>query len=109
MFYTPNGTTVSSKGVPDHWILEYLSGLAVEHHKTGEMVWLPLSDAAGDLFPELTAYLDGLERIGVPVVLTQPKAKGSPAKPFLFCEARKRAAKRAASRWPHAAMVGLLS
>jgi hypothetical protein len=73
------------------------------------MVWLPLSDAAGDLFPELTAYLDGLERIGVPVVLTQPKAKGSPAKPFLFCEARKRAAKRAASRWPHAAMVGLLS
>jgi hypothetical protein len=28
VFYTPNGTTVSSKGVPDHWILEYLSGLA---------------------------------------------------------------------------------
>jgi hypothetical protein len=41
----------------------------------------------------LTAYLDGLERIGVPIVLMQPKAKGSPAKPLLFREAQKRVRK----------------
>ena len=32
------------------------------HHKTGELVWLPLIHSNGSLFPELTAYLDGLER-----------------------------------------------
>ena len=55
VFYTPNGTTVSSKAFRITGYLEYLSGLAVEHHKTGEMVWLPLSDAAGDLFSRATA------------------------------------------------------
>jgi integrase len=67
--------------------------IRVEHHKTGEMVWLPLRDNSGDLFPELKAYLDSLERLGVPIVLMRPKAKDAPAKPFLFREARKRVRK----------------
>ena len=62
----------------------------VMHHKTGELVWLPLAHKGAPLFPELTAYLDGLERIGVPVVLMCPKAKGATAKPFTRREARKR-------------------
>jgi hypothetical protein len=67
--------------------------IRVEHHKTGEMVWLPLRDNSGDLFPELTAYLDSLERLGVPIVLMRPKAKDALAKPFHFREARKRVRK----------------
>src|SRR5262245_32332109 len=43
------------------------NSVRIEHHKTGEMVPLPLSDQNGALFPELTAYLDGLERLGVPI------------------------------------------
>lgn len=66
------------------------SAVRIQHHKTGELVWLPLSDAEGDLFPDLTQYLDGLEPLGVPVVLMQPKAKDAPAKPFKLREARKR-------------------
>ena len=62
----------------------------VVHHKTGQMVWLPLVNNGAQLFPELTEYLDALDRIGVPVVLMRPKAKGATAKPFTRREARKR-------------------
>lgn len=66
------------------------------HHKTGELVWLRLVDPETQqpLFPDLTAYLDQLERLGVPIVLmrSQRKHKGAevPAKPFTLREARKR-------------------
>jgi hypothetical protein len=69
----------------------------IVHHKTGELVSLPLGDASGSLFPELTAYLDGLERIGVPVVLMRPVAKGAPARPFRLREARRRVRQAAAA------------
>lgn len=62
----------------------------VLHHKTGELVWLPLVHNGTALFPELAHYLDSLERIGVPVVLMRPKAKGAAAKPFTLRDARKR-------------------
>lgn len=66
------------------------------HHKTGELVWLPLSDEDGALFPELTTYLDGLERLGVPVVLMKPKrGKSKPARPFKMRDARARVRKAA--------------
>ena len=71
----------------------------IVHHKTGELVWLPLSDSDGPLFPELTAYLDGLERLGVPIVLLKPKSKtAQPSRPFKLRDARarvRRAAKKA--------------
>jgi hypothetical protein len=68
----------------------------VLHNKTGVLVSLPLIDNEGPLFPELTQYLDGLERLGIPVVLMKPKAEGAPAKPFLLRTARNRI--RAAAR-----------
>lgn len=68
----------------------------VVHHKTGEVVPLPLVDGEGPLFPELTAYLDELERLGVPIVLMRSKRGGAPAKPFLLRTARNRV--RAAAR-----------
>ena len=70
--------------------------MRVFHHKTDEVVSLPLLDKDGPLFPELTAYLDDLERLGVPVVLMKPKAEGAPSKTFLLRTARNRV--RAAAR-----------
>lgn len=70
------------------------------HAKTGAEVWQPLADEDGDiLFPELTAYLDGLERLGVPVVLMRPERRRRdadgrlampPPEPFTLREARSR-------------------
>jgi hypothetical protein len=37
------------------------------------MVWQPLEDEQGALFPEIESYLAALPRIGVPVVLLEPK------------------------------------
>jgi len=79
------------------------NAVRVLHHKTGQVVFLPLVARTGEpLFPELTAYLDTLERLGVPIVLMQPKPLGAqvpgPAKPFLLRTARtrvRRAAKKA--------------
>ncbi len=66
------------------------------HHKTGEQVWLPLSDEDGPLFPELMSYLITLERLGVPIVLMKPKGKvAKPARPFKMRDARARVRKAA--------------
>jgi hypothetical protein len=77
------------------WV-ERPNAVRIMHHKTGELVWLPLVDQRGPLFPELTTYLDGLERLGVPMVLLRPQRKGGPARPFLLRTARNRV--RAAAR-----------
>lgn len=42
----------------------------VFHHKTGEIVWMPLEDEDGPLYPELEAFLAPLPRRGVPIVVT---------------------------------------
>ena len=47
--------------------------VTILHHKTGKQVPMPLSDREGPLFPELVAYLDGLERLGIPIVLMKPQ------------------------------------
>ena len=72
-----------------------VSFVRVQHHKTGAVVSLPLQGRDGPLFPELAAYLDTLERLGVPVVLMRSKL-GRPAKPFLQRTVRNRV--RAAAR-----------
>lgn len=87
----------------DYRPAERPNAVRVLHHKTGEVVWLPLVAQGGEpLFPELSAYLDTLDRLGVPIVLMQPKPLGKqtpgPAKPFLLRTARtrvRRAAKKA--------------
>jgi hypothetical protein len=75
------------------------NAVRILHHKTGELVWLPLADLRGPLFPELTAYLDSLEHLGVPMVLMRPKRKDAPARQFLLRTARNlvRAAARKAA------------
>jgi hypothetical protein len=66
----------------------------IEHHKTGEQVDMPLADRDGPFFPELTEYLDSLERLGVPIVLMKPQrlagAKVAIPRPFLLRTARNR-------------------
>jgi hypothetical protein len=52
----------------------------VRHHKTGEKGWMPLDDEQGPLFPELEAYLAGLKRLGLPIVLTT--GMRGPARPY---------------------------
>ena len=73
----------------DYRPAERLDAVRIVHHKTGELVWLPLSDDDGPLFPELTDYLDKLERLGVPIVLRKPKGHApEPARPFKLRYAR---------------------
>jgi hypothetical protein len=45
----------------------------IEHWKTKKMVWQPLEDEQGALFPEIESYLSSLPRVGVPIVLLEPK------------------------------------
>jgi len=54
------------------------SHVRIEHHKTRKMIWQPLDDPhveAGDgrFFPELEDFLAQLPRLGVPIVLLEPK------------------------------------
>jgi hypothetical protein len=83
----------------------------VVHHKTLERVEMPLrwSTSSSDqpwgdqLFPELTSYLDGLERLGTPIVLSAPKRKTRIAltnamEPHLFLLRDARARVRKAAR-----------
>ena len=50
----------------------------VEHHKTGEEVWLPLEDEKEEgkelLFPEIEKYLAELQRLG-PAIVMRPKRR----------------------------------
>lgn len=79
---------------PDYRPAARPNSVRVEHHKTGAQVWMPLADDDGPFFPELTAYLDALPRLGVPIVLMTPERRqgGSACdpRPFLMREARKR-------------------
>ncbi|MEQ1695121.1 MAG: hypothetical protein ABL901_04695 [Hyphomicrobiaceae bacterium] len=45
----------------------------VKHGKTASEGWPPIADNEGPQFPELTAYLDALPRLGLPNVLAQPR------------------------------------
>jgi hypothetical protein len=78
----------------DYRPTERPDAVRIRHHKTSALVWLPLSDGEGPLFPELTDYLERLERLGVPIVLLKPERKKSkkpmPARPFKIRDARSR-------------------
>jgi integrase len=73
----------------------------VLHHKTREVVWMPLEDADGPLYPELEDYLADLPRRGLPIVLTA--GKRSPARPFskVYAQRRVRHAREAAGLGSH--------
>lgn len=73
----------------------------VRHPKTGEKGWLPLSDEAGALFPELEGYLQALKRVGTPIVLTS--GKRGPCRPYSneHAERMVRRAREKAKLGPH--------
>jgi len=58
----------------------------IEHHKNGKMIWHPLEDRQGCFYPEIEAYLAGLAKLGVPIVLT-PGARGE-VRPYSYSYAR---------------------
>lgn len=68
----------------------------VLHHKTREIVWMPLEDSDGPLYPELEEYLADLPRLGLPVVLTS--GERGPARPYanVYAQRRVREARAAA-------------
>jgi hypothetical protein len=73
----------------------------VLHHKTGEIVWMPLEDEAGLLFPELETVLRDLPRLGLPIVLTA--GRRGPARPYAkaYAQRRVREARNLASLRSH--------
>jgi len=68
----------------------------IAHPKTGAMVWMPLQDKEGLLFPEIEKAIAATPRLGIPMVLT-PGTKGKP-RPYSHFYARSliRRARRAA-------------
>jgi hypothetical protein len=71
----------------------------VRHPKTDALVWLPLEDEQGPLFPEIEAYLEELPRLGVPVVLTT--GERGPPRPYSMVYAQ-----RLVRRAPEEAKLG---
>ena len=61
----------------DYRPADYPSMVRILHHKTGEVVWMPLEDDQGLFYPELEGYLASLPRLGLPIVLTTG-ARGIP-------------------------------
>lgn len=75
------------------------------HHKTGEIVWHPLSAGGENFYPELEAYLSTLQRVAIPIVVS-PGKKG-PCRPYSFSYAKRivREARRAAALPEHITMT----
>ena len=73
----------------------------IAHPKTGAMVWMPLEDKEGLLFPEIEDAIAAAPRLGIPMVLT-PGTKGKP-RPYSHFYARSlvRRARRAAGLPEH--------
>ena len=77
----------------DYHSSEQSGHVRVLHHKTGEVVWMPLEDGDGQLYPELEAYLADLPRLGLPIVLTA--GVRGPARPYSMAYAQRRVRRRA--------------
>ena len=45
----------------------------IEHHKTRKMIWQPLEDEFGRLYPEIGTFLTRVPRLGLPIVLLDPR------------------------------------
>ncbi len=73
----------------------------VFHHKTNEVVWMPLEDEDGPLYADLEAYFADLGRLGLPIVLTS--GERGPARPYahVYAQRRVREARAAAKLGSH--------
>jgi hypothetical protein len=88
------------------------TAVQVAHAKTRKLVWLPLEDKEGSLFPEIEAFIARVPRFGVPMVLipdreTPKLKKRTPAHSYTFYYARKtvRAARRKAKLPEHVTLA----
>jgi len=77
------------------------SHVRVEHPKTGAVVWMPLEDEDGHLYPEIEDCLRALPRIGLPIVLTA--GQRGPPRPYsaAFYQRRVREARQHAGLGSH--------
>jgi hypothetical protein len=73
----------------------------VFHHKTNEVVWMPLEVENGQLYADLQAYFADLARLGLPIVLTA--GERGPARPYskVYAQRRVREARAAAGLANH--------
>ena len=80
---------------------EMPSYVRVEHPKTGAVVWMPLEDEEGELYPEIEKCLRDLPRIGLPIVLTA--GQRGPPRPYsaAFYQRRVREARTHAGLGSH--------
>jgi hypothetical protein len=60
----------------------------IDHHKTGKKIWQPLEDNAGCLYPELEDFLSRVPRLGIPIVLLEPKRAPRTPRPYSLEHAR---------------------
>lgn len=77
----------------------------IVHHKTGEVVWHPLTGNGESFYPELETYLATLSRTTIPIVVS-PGSRG-PQKPYSFSYAKRivREARRATGLSEHITMT----
>lgn len=76
---------------------QFPSSIRIEHHKTGEMIWHPLEEETEEgtiqFYPEAEEILAHVPRLGIPMILYQPRARGDrpapPAKPYAFSGVQK--------------------
>jgi len=75
--------------------------IRVFHHKTDEVVWMPLEDEARPLYPELESFLSDLPRLGLPIVLTS--GDRDPPRPYskAYAQRRVREARKVAGLGSH--------
>ena len=78
----------------DYRPAERPKAVQVVHNKTKKLVWLPLEDKEGRLFPEIERFIELVPRYGIPMVLipdreTPKLKKKTPAHPYTFYYARK--------------------
>jgi hypothetical protein len=66
------------------------------HHKTGEPIWLPLSDDEGAFYPDLEARIATLNRLGTPIVLNESERGPDRRYSLSYARRRVRGARRAA-------------
>lgn len=89
----------------DYRPLERPDCVRIVHHKTGEIVWHPLSADGERFYPELEDYLAALPRETFPIVVS-PGQRGA-ARPYSFSYAKRivREARRAAGMPEHVTMT----
>lgn len=73
----------------------------IRHPKTGALVWLPLDDESGPLYPQIEAYLRELPRLGVPIVLTAGERGASRPYAMVYAQRRVREARAQAKLEAH--------